>query len=46
MRSLRVSALIGTLLVVINQGDVLIGGGDISWLKLVLTYIVPYGVAT
>jgi len=34
------------LLVAINQGDVLIGGGDIAWLKLVLTYMVPYGVAT
>jgi hypothetical protein len=31
---------------VINQGDALIGAGSIDWLKVVLTYSVPYAVCT
>ena len=45
-RSLWVALLVGTLLNAINQGDVLIRGGHIDVLKLVLTYAVPYCVAT
>lgn len=47
-RSLRVSALIGTLLVAINQGDALLAGtfaGELYW-KIPLTYLVPYVVST
>ncbi|MBX9698613.1 MAG: nitrate/nitrite transporter NrtS [Acetobacteraceae bacterium] len=45
-RSLRVAAVIGTLLNLINQGDALWGEARIAWPKLLLTYLVPYGVAT
>ena len=38
--------MIGTLLVAINQGDDMLDGEAINWVKLVLTYCVPYGVAT
>jgi hypothetical protein len=47
-RSLRVAALVGTLLVAINYGDRLLRGEitAIDRLKMALTYLVPYGVAT
>ncbi len=47
-RSLRVAGLVGTLLVSIKYADRALAGtlvpGD--WLKMALTYLVPYGVAT
>jgi len=47
-RSLRVAAVVGTLLVAINYGDRLLAGaiGPRDGLKMALTYLVPYGVAT
>ena len=45
-RSLMVAIVVGTILNLINQGDALFGGRPINWLKLVLTFIVPYCVAT
>ena len=45
-RSLVAAIVVGTILNVINQGDALFGGRPVNWLKLVLTYIVPYCVAT
>jgi hypothetical protein len=30
----------------INQGDALLGMASINWLKLILTYCVPYVVCT
>lgn len=46
--SLKVSVVVGSLLVLINHGDKLIlmsfRHGDI--LKILLTYLVPYGVST
>ena len=32
------------MLNLINQGDALLGMASINWLKLVLTYCVPYAV--
>lgn len=47
-RSLRVAAVVGSLLVAINYGDRALAGalGPTDWLKMALTYLVPYGVAT
>jgi len=47
-RSIRVAAIVGTLLAVINQGDRLIGREMTprDWLKIALTYLVPFGVST
>jgi hypothetical protein len=45
-RSLIVTVIVGTLVNLINQGDVLFGYAELNWIKLVLTYVVPYGVAT
>jgi hypothetical protein len=30
----------------INQGDALFGAAPINWLKVILTYFVPYAVCT
>ena len=47
-RSTRVAAVVGTLLVAINYGDRAIAGGlgAADCVKMALTYLVPYGVAT
>jgi hypothetical protein len=47
-RSLSIAAIIGTVLLAINQGDVLVGGDwprALLW-KVPLTYAVPFVVAT
>jgi hypothetical protein len=44
-RSALVALLIGSLLNLINQGDALLAG-HVNTLKLLLTYAVPYCVAT
>jgi hypothetical protein len=45
-RSFYVALFVGTILNAINQGDLLISAEPINWLKLSLTYCVPYCVAT
>lgn len=48
LRGLKVAAVVGTLLVAINQGDLIISGqldASAVW-KIPLTYLVPYCVAT
>jgi len=45
-RSLLVALVVGTILNVINQGDALLGYGQISIVKMLLTFAVPYCVAT
>ena len=45
-RALIVALVIGTVLNLINQGDALFAGGSINWIKIVLTYAVPYCVST
>ena len=45
-RSGAVALVVGTLLVVINQGDRLLAGQGLDLAKAVFTYIVPYCVAT
>jgi hypothetical protein len=45
-RSLLVAVLIGTLLNAINQGTDLIAGEPLVLWKLLLTYFVPFAVAS
>ena len=48
LRSLKVSAIVGTILVAINHGDLILSGqldASAVW-KIPLTYLVPYCVAT
>ena len=45
-RSWIVAIVVGSTLNLINQGDVLLNGSSIVLWKIVLTYCVPYFVAT
>lgn len=45
-RAARLAAVVGTLLVLINQWEAVTGAAAIDWLKVALTYCVPYLVST
>jgi hypothetical protein len=45
-RSFAVALIVGTILNLINQGDALLGNGQIHAVKMILTFAVPYCVAT
>ncbi len=45
-RSFAVGIVVGTVLNLINQGDAVLGGQSPQYAKIVLTYVVPYLVAT
>jgi hypothetical protein len=45
-RSVMVALIIGTLLNAINQGPEILAGHWPVWWKLVLTYFVPFAVAS
>jgi len=45
-RSLWVALIVGTILNLINQGDALLAGQRLDFVKLALTYVVPYIVST
>ena len=45
-RSFRVALIVGSVLNLINQGDALLNAAPVNWLKLLLTYVVPFAVST
>ncbi|MGE4219908.1 MAG: nitrate/nitrite transporter NrtS [Alphaproteobacteria bacterium] len=45
-RAISVSIIVGTVLTLINQGDALLFGQTPNFLKMALTYLVPYCVVT
>ena len=47
-RSLKVGLVVGTILALINYTDRVLAGNmaSVDWLKLLLTYLVPYSVST
>ncbi len=46
-RAVFVATVVGTLLCLINQWQaIVVGSIPIDWLKIVLTYLVPYGVSS
>ena len=47
-RALRMAALIGSLLALINHGDAILSGqlSSAAALRIALTYLVPYCVST
>lgn len=45
-RSLTVALVVGTALNLINQGDAILAMAPVNWLKVALTYCVPYAVCT
>ncbi|MBO9436424.1 nitrate/nitrite transporter NrtS [Ruegeria sp. R13_0] len=46
VRSLKVSLIVGSALNLINQGDALMNSESVNIFKCLLTYAVPYCVAT
>ncbi|MGH1487661.1 MAG: nitrate/nitrite transporter NrtS [Cellvibrionaceae bacterium] len=47
IRAFKVALVVGTLLCLINHGDNIFNGAMKSsdWIKLLMTYFVPYGVS-
>lgn len=45
-RSVAVALLVGTILSLINQGDSYWSGSGFVWWKVMLTYLVPFAVAS
>ena len=45
-RSFVVAVIVGTILNLINQGDALLSGAHLNFTKIILTFVVPYCVAT
>jgi hypothetical protein len=46
MNALRVALVVGSALNLINQGGAWLAGSGISWIHLLLNYLVPYSVAS
>jgi hypothetical protein len=45
-RAFMVALVIGSILNLINQGDALVAGRPLDWLKIAFTFFVPYCVST
>lgn len=45
-RSFGIALIVGMILNLINQGDALFGKADLNFTKVILTFVVPYCVAT
>ena len=45
-KAMMTAILVGTVLTLINHGDVILRGESINYLKIILTYCVPYCVTT
>ena len=45
-RALKVALVVGTAVTLINRCDRLITGMAPNWIKMVLTYLIPYCVST
>lgn len=46
INAFKIAMVVGTLLNMVNQGERLLQGGTISWLHLMMNYLVPYCVAS
>ena len=48
LRSFKLAIVVGTVLITINYGDLILKGDTekIAWYKIALTYLVPYCVST
>lgn len=44
--AMRIALVVGTVLNLINQGEAIMAGAGISWLHVVLNFLVPYAVAS
>jgi hypothetical protein len=46
IRALKLAAVVGSILLLINQWEACLGVQPVQWAKAVLTYCVPYLVST
>lgn len=46
IRAVKISLIIGTLLIIINQADMIIAGNMPPLWKIILTYLVPFSVSS
>lgn len=46
VRALKLALVVGSALVLINQWEACVGDAPVQWLKVALTYVVPYLVST
>lgn len=46
INALKIALVVGSLLNLVNQGGNMLHGVTISWLQLILNYLVPYCVAS
>jgi hypothetical protein len=46
LRAIKLAAVVGTILFLINQWEACLGDAPVQWAKAVLTYCVPYLVST
>jgi len=44
--ALKVSLVVGTILNLINHNGLILGDGNLSWLHVMMNYIVPYCVSS
>lgn len=44
--ALPIAFLVGTVLNLVNQGEIILAGDAVDWLRLLLNYLVPYCVAS
>lgn len=45
-RAVKIAAIVGTVLTLLNHGDAIASGHWPVWWKIALTYCVPYSVST
>ena len=45
-KALLSALVVGSILTIVNHGDMILSGEYPSWLKVLLTYFVPYCVTT
>ena len=45
-KALMTAIVVGTILTIINHGDEILKGESFNYLKIILTYCVPYCVTT
>jgi hypothetical protein len=45
-RALLTAMVVGTILTLINHGDIILEGGSLNYVKVSLTYCVPFCVTT
>ena len=45
-RALMTAMVVGTILTLINHGDVILEGGSLNYIKVSLTYCIPFCVTT